>query len=163
MPHTRWPSSLKGCSTRQAGPRSSSEVAWAEALWRGLRDPGNSSRAVLAGAPWGGGCAARSVIPTAQRAQGAGDTAPDLALPPGQAEARRAQESKDTPASGRPLAKQTSGPIPGASRPLQTDSPIVTAGADSRAGELTATTAVFPPGASQDKHPRTELHGELIG
>ena len=35
---------------------------------------------------------------TGRRAQGAGDTVQDPALPPGQAEARRAQNSKDTPA-----------------------------------------------------------------
>ena len=46
------------------------------------------------------------------RAQGTGDTAQDPALPPGQAEARRAQESKDTSAARRPLAEQISGPAP---------------------------------------------------
>ena len=42
-------------------------------------------------------------------------------------------------------------PPPGASRPLQTESSIVPAGADSRAPELAAATVAVPPGASQDK------------
>ena len=50
-----------------------------------------------------------------------------------------------------PQVEQISGPSPRASRPLQTESSVVTAGADSRALELAAATVVVPTGASQDK------------
>ena len=49
---------------------------------------------------------------TGPGAQAAGDTAQDLALPLGQAEARRAQESKGTPAARQPRADHISGPCP---------------------------------------------------
>ena len=49
---------------------------------------------------------------TGSGAQGTGDTAQDLALPLGQAEAGRAQDSKNAPASRRPRAVQISGPNP---------------------------------------------------
>ena len=54
-------------------------------------------------------------------AQGAGDTAQDLVLPLGQAEAGRPQGSQDAPATGHPeLCRSV--PCPGASRPLRTGS-----------------------------------------
>ena len=50
------------------------------------------------------------------------DKASDPALPLGQAESRRAQDSEDSSATGHPLAVQISAPTPaqGASRPVQT-------------------------------------------
>ena len=54
------------------------------------------------------------MIPAAQALEprALGDTAQDPAIPPGQAEARRAQDSKDAPAAGRPPAVQISAPRP---------------------------------------------------
>ena len=58
------------------------------------------------------GCApqdSRSRIPAAQApSRGAGDTAQDPALPPGQTEAGRAQDGEDAPATKRPRAVQLS-------------------------------------------------------
>ena len=72
------PSSLKGCSAH-GGTRSSSE-----GLGRRLR---------------GGGCTTGSVNPTAQAPEHrAPRHSPGSGLPPGQAEAGRAQDSKDAPA-----------------------------------------------------------------
>ena len=113
------------------GRRSSLEAAWVEAL-RGGGFPGSG-------------------------AQGARETAQDLVLHPGQAEAGRAQDSKDAPASGCPKLSRSAGHAPGASRPLRTESSLVTAGADFRAGELATTTVAVPPGASQDKQPPLSL------
>ena len=55
-----------------------------------------------------------STIPAAQAPEprALGDTPQDLALPPGQAEART-QDSKDTPASTQPRAVQIGAPRPG--------------------------------------------------
>lgn len=75
------------------------------------------------------------------------DTVQDPALPRGQAEARRDRTARTL----LPQVEQISGPSPRASRPLQTESSVVTAGADSRALELAAATVVVPTGASQDK------------
>ena len=61
-------------------PREQLRGGPAEALWKGLRSWERESNRVGTGA------------------QGAGNTAQDLALPLGHAEARRAQDSKDTPA-----------------------------------------------------------------
>ena len=53
-------------------------------------------------------------VPAAQSPEpkALGDTAQGPALPPGQAEAGRAQDSKDTPAAGQPRVVQISGPQP---------------------------------------------------
>ena len=91
----------------------------------------------------------RSEIPVTQtpdpRALGA--TAQDPALVLGQAEDGRVQDSEDAPATGCPQAVQIS-----ASRPrsiqgsVDWETVVVTAGADSRAGELAAASVVVPPG-----------------
>ena len=99
----------------------------------------------------GGGSTAGSPNPTAQaREHWAPGTqhSPGSGLHPGQAEARRAQDSKDAPAPSRADKRSR----PGASRPLQTESFLVTVGAESRAPER-ATTVVVPPRASQGKKP----------
>ena len=75
-------------------------------------------------------------------AQGARDTAYDPTSP-------RDRQRTGGPRTARtllPQAEQLSGPAPGASRPLQTESCIVTAGAEYRAPELAAATVVVPPG-----------------
>ena len=76
-PPTLGLSSLKGCSLHLAGPLKSSGAALAEALHRQNCVTGNASPG----------------------AQGLGDTAQDPVLPLGQAEAGRAQDSKDLPAT----------------------------------------------------------------
>ena len=63
-------------------------------------------------------------------------------LPPGQAEDGRTQGSKDTPATGRPQLCRSVPSAPGASRPLRMGASVVTAGGDSRSGELAAATVV---------------------
>ena len=71
-------------------------AAWAVALCRdGLRNP-------------------RSTIPAAQALEHKvpEDIAQDPVLPPGQVEAGRTQESRDTPATGHPQAMQISAPRP---------------------------------------------------
>ena len=89
--------------------------------------------------PCGGGCAAGSVNPTRRpRSKGRRDTAQDPANPPGQAEAGRAQDSKDAPAP----AEQISGP-PRSLQALQTESSGATAGADSRAPKLAPPLGLF--------------------
>ena len=61
----------------------------------------------------------RSGIPAkqAQEPRGTRDTAQDLALPPGQAEAGRTQDRKDAPAAGRLRAEPISATVLGVSRP----------------------------------------------
>ena len=72
------------------------------------------------------------------------DTAQDPAISPGQVEMRRAQDSKDTPASRCPLAVQISAP---ASREhldqCRVGAAVMTGGADSRAGDLAAANVLF--------------------
>ena len=80
------------------------------------------------------------------RAQGAGDTAQDPALPPGQAESRRTQDSEDAPATGRPRAVQVSAPCPPEHPgPCGLVAAGITAGADTRAGELATASVLVPP------------------
>ena len=75
-----------------------------------------------------------------------GDTVQNPVLPSGQVEAGRAQDSEDTPAAEHPRVVQASAPYP---RNIQAsaewETAVVTMGADSRAGELNAATAVVPP------------------
>ena len=96
--------------------------------WSAPRGPGGKLRRRLRaegaascylGEPW-----PESMIPAAQvpDLRVLGDTAHDLALPAGQAEVGRAQDSKDPPATGCPQAVQVSAPPPGASRPVWTGS-----------------------------------------
>ena len=108
-------------------------------MQRGLYGSGSSSE----GFGWqlhGGGYADGSMNPTVHapehRALG---HSPGSGLLPGQAEARRAQDSKDAPAQ----AEEISGPAPRASRPLQTETSVVTAGADSRAPEMAPPLRLF--------------------
>ena len=70
------------------------------------------------------GCAAPRAIPVAKAPEprAPGDTDQDPALPGGQTEAGRAQDSKDAPATGRLELCRSAGPAPGASRPLWTGS-----------------------------------------
>ena len=86
-----------------------------------------------------------SPIPAVQawepRAQG---TQPRIRLHPGQAEAGRPrQDSKDTCRWG-PQAEQVRGPAPEHPVPCRLGVAVVTAGADSRAGELATATAIVP-------------------
>ena len=153
--HTPRPSSLKGCSTSRAGPGSSSEGLrwWLRA--EGLQGPRSSSGAARAEAPHRGSCAAASAIPTGQalehRARG---TQPKIRRSPWDKQRPGGHRTARTPQppGGSELSRSVA-PAPGASRPLQTESSRVTAGADSRPGELAAATVVVPPGASQDKQP----------
>ena len=65
----------------------------------GAESPQEQLQGAQAAAPLRGGCVAESESNSAgPGAQGTRDTAQDLVLPPGQAEARRAQDSKETPA-----------------------------------------------------------------
>ena len=80
-----------------------------------------------------------------------GHTAQDPALPPGKAEVGRAQESEDSLPSGAPklcrsahLAREH----PGQCGLEDWETVVVTGGADSRAGELAATSVVVPPGVT---------------
>ena len=86
---------------------------------------------------------------TGQGALGAGETAQDPASPWDRQRLGRPR----TAGTFLPRAEQISGPDPGASRPLQTESSIVTVGAESRALELAAAAGVVPPGASRGKQP----------
>ena len=56
-----------------------------------------------------------------------------------------------------PQAEHISGSAPRASMPLQTESSVVTTGAESRAQGLAAATVVVPPAASQGKQPPLSL------
>ena len=123
-------SSLKGCSVAPLDPG---------AAQRG--SDGSSAERWLCG-----GAQIQQRRPGSTGHQG---HSPGSDLHPGQAEARKAQDSKDTPAQ----AKQISGPAPGASRPLQMESSVDTAGAESRAPELAASTGIVPPGDSRGKQP----------
>ena len=93
----------------------------------GLRNPGNAIPGVQALEP-----------------KALGNTAQDLVLPPGQVEAGRTQGSKDTPATGIPELCRAAPPIGSIQAPADWETAVVTAGADSRAGELTAATVVVP-------------------
>ena len=76
-----------------------------------------------------------------------GDTAQDPALPPGQAETGRTQGSKVAPAPKQNRAVQIGAPRPWSIQaPMEWETALVTAGADSRAGELATATVVGPPG-----------------
>ena len=105
---------------------------------RGLRGSRSSSEG-LGRQLRGGGCAARERESTSagSGAQGAG-TQPRIPPPPGQAEAGRAQDSKDAPAP----AEQISGPARSL-QALQTESSGATVGADSRAAELAPPLRLF--------------------
>ena len=83
------------------------------------RGPGSSSGR---GSPRRGLRCPGSAIPVAKAPEprAPGGTAQHPALPPGQAEVGRAQDSEDTPAAGRSQAVQVSAPTPGASRPVRT-------------------------------------------
>ena len=74
-----------------------------------------------------------------------GDTAQNPVLPLGQAEAGKTQSSKDTPATQRPGALQISARPRRIQAPADWETVVVTAGAESRAGELAAITVVVPP------------------
>ena len=78
-----------------------------------------------------------------------GDTAQDPVLPPGQAEAGRAQDSKDAPAP----AEQTSSPAPQSLQALQTEISVVTEGAESRFPELAPPLGLFLLGPHRVNNP----------
>ena len=80
-----------------------------------------------------------------------GETGQDLALHLGQAEAGRAQDSKDPLPPGGPSCEDRRPPPPEQPGPCGLRVQVVTMGADSRDGELAVATVVAPPGASQDK------------
>ena len=94
---------------------------------------------------------AGSKIPAAQAQdpRAPGGRGQDPAAPPGQAEVGRAQDSKDAPAAGCPELYRSAPPDP-----LEHPGPCglgpmgVTAGADTRAGELADTSGVAPPGVT---------------
>ena len=93
---THQPSSLKGCSSGKVGPRSSLDSSsGSRSNQKGLSGPG-------------------SAIPAAQAPdpRTLGDTAQDLVLPSGQAEAGGTKDSQDVPATGRPRAVQIGSPLP---------------------------------------------------
>ena len=70
-----------------------------------------------------GSCARESNSSSAgSGSQGARDTDPEPALPLGQVEVGRAQDSKDSPATGHPRAVQVSAPTWGARRAVWTGS-----------------------------------------
>ena len=89
-----------------------------------------------------------SMLPEAQGpgSQGTEQTQPTILHSPlRQAEARRAQDSEDSPAARCPQAVQLSAPASGASRPVQTGRlRYLLWGAESRAGDLAATSVVVP-------------------
>ena len=96
---------------------------------------------------------AEGAAPAAFRSRGrehnSSSAGPGPGLTPGQAEARRAQDSKDTPAQAVPQAVQVSAPPPPEHPgPCGLGAAVVTAGADSRAGEPAAATVVVPPGVT---------------
>ena len=94
------------------------------------------------------------MIPVAQAPEptALGDTVQDLALLLGQVEAGRTQDSEDTPAARRRRAVQISAPQPRSIQAIQAsvewETVEVTAGADSRAGELATASGVVPPGVT---------------
>ena len=92
-------------------------LAWERAWWGlGGSSGGGSRRRGLHG-PGSMNPAAQAPDPRAT-----GDTIQDPALPLGQAEVGRAQDSEDSLAARCPQAVQISTPAPGASRPLWTGS-----------------------------------------
>ena len=107
---------------------------------RGLRGSGSSSEGLVGSYAERGlrdrECESNSAGPGAQ---GTGDTAQDPASP-------RDRQKPGGPREARtllPQAEQISGPAPRASRLLQTESSVVTAGADSRAPELAPPLGLF--------------------
>ena len=93
-----------------------------------------------------------STIPTAQVSDPRvpGDTDQFTSLPHGQAEDGRTQDSKDTPAAGCAQAVQISALQPQSIQAsAEWETVVVTARADSRAGELSTTIAVVPSGVTQ--------------
>ena len=167
--HTPRPSSLKGCSlpgwTREQLRGGSGRGTWG----RGLLVQGSSSEAPWVVAPHRRSPqppgAAQMQLQQRLRAEGAAQLgAPIGQRRPGSTGRRRAQPRirrspgyRQRPGGHRtartllPQVEQISGPAPRASRPLQTESSVVIAGADSRAPGLAAATVVVPTGASQDK------------
>ena len=116
--------------------------------------PGGTSGEAQAAALAEGGC---TLLPSGARAPGVqfqqnrpwipghqADTAQDPVLPLGQAEAGRAEDSKDPPAARHPQAVQISAPHswehPGECRPVAAG---VTGRADSRAGRVAAPVWLF--------------------
>ena len=92
-----------------------------------------------------------STIPAVQAPEprAPGDTVQDPVLPLGQAEAGRTQDSEDTPASGGPkVCRSAPLPPPEHPGPCELGAVVVTAGADSRAGQLAAASVVVPPGVT---------------
>ena len=120
-------------------------------LQRAWLDPGAARREQLGGAS-GVGSAWRGLWgrehesnSTGPGVQGAGDTDPGLSPRTGRSQEGPGQQGCSCPELSR------STPRPRGIQALQTESSVVTAGHDSRAQELAATTVVVPPGASQDK------------
>lgn len=104
---------------------------------RGLRGSRSSSGDSGGGSAEGAAGPERESTSAGSGAQGAG-TQPRIPPPPGQAEAGRAQDSKDAPAA----AEHISGPARSL-QALQTETSGVTAGADSRAPELAPPLGLF--------------------
>ena len=88
--------------------------------------------------------------------QGAWDTAQDPVLPLGQAEARKAQESKDAPVSRLPKLSRSAAPPRSIQAPA--DGELLSyCGSGLQGSKLVAPTVVVPPGASQNKQPPLSL------
>ena len=122
--------------TRQGGGSGSGSA------WRGLRQWGVAQ---VVG-PGRGGYVAQERDSSSgdPRAQGNRDTAQEPVLPLGQVEAGRTQDSKDAPALGDPELCRSAPPAPQSIQaPADWETAIVTAGADSRAGELTPPLLLF--------------------
>ena len=150
----QWSPQVPGVTNRGSAPRGRARHTPLAQLPKGLqraqRGLGSSS-----GGGSGGGSERRglrgpgSTIPAAQTPEPRtpGNTAQDPALPLGQAEAGRTQDSEDAPAT-RGAALSCAGQHP---PPLEHPGLCGlgavgdTAGADSRAGELAATRLVVPP------------------
>ena len=95
-----------------------------------------------------GGCTARSVIPAKQaREPRVPGTQPRIPPPPVIGGGGRAQDSEDTCRRG-PRPEQISSPAQEHPDPCRLGAAEVTVGADSRAGELAAASAIVPPGVT---------------
>ena len=135
---------LPGTLTEQLCPGESALSSLRAAAWhRWTREQLRGARtAALRRGGYAVECKSNSAGPGAQ---GARDTAQDPASP-------QDRKRPGGPRTGRtllPRAEQISGPAPRASRSLQMESSVVTAGVDSRAPELAAATVVVPSGASR--------------
>ena len=111
--HTQRAELLKGLECTPSGPTGVAQAeAQAAALSReGCAVPGAGSGG---GSMWRWLCGPKSTIPVAQAPEPKAprDTAQDTVLPLGQAEARRTQDSEDTPATRWHRTVETRAPLP---------------------------------------------------